>query len=1046
MLTQCRLRPAFDTTSPYKGETVTYDILTESEALRAKVKGDIYDECVLWYFQFRCKKDPEDRISHYLGVMDIDIYRDEGMDDEAYKTKISSYLYYLKGKLFEMGYHCYRIYLSGTKGYHVYLFDTKLWVIPETTDKATHNLWLEAQISRLYPLLYEDLDMNIYHLNKGIRNPLYPHPKTKRASRMIYEQNCPSCFWDWFMDIIHTQVPESVKFDPSHLPNRTNQSTVRPPQQTLKSFYSGGSTKDELSQIFKGARIYQKTGSLYLVDGKYCPIKQGEHKEKGKSFISYYGDYAIVKCHHAKCYSKSILVQKKEQPLTDFKGLLDNLNEKGEIKETVKDSRYINSSNQKHISTTDIDWVLEEGYGIVSSAMGTGKTTSVIQWIEEKRAKEAKRRQDEGKEKKPFKVLLLVTRITQACNFSNKYPGMKSYLDVEGSISSNESSVLCVNSLMRSLPNGMAGITRFDLLILDEIESIIEALISSVISSGKSKQCSIWQLFKCLIIGSKRVLFMDGILTERTAKFLERLKILSFCRLVQHDAQPDYRTYVNFRSDVVFEDEFVKDIVARKKVCIVSNSKSILYTYAKKAEIIANSNHLVITGDSDDKDKMTSSNPNMEWTRDILAFNTAVGPGASYDEIHFDLMYVICSPLSCTPFSLYQMINRIRTLKEKKANILILYNEYKIYPSKQDLKRSKSENIVKMHQKQNDFGFPLSFHEKIGNDYIKLDVNATDNSVLRKLIKEEKLVLYYEDNDFVDTLVDFEHEKLKLNDTEYYACILFEIIKRNGGTVMGFVDYKNASDKTKKFLKDSTRVVRKEGKENYKNLGLLSDNVLTKKIPGTVDPLFRTSMNRYVQFNDTDTQIRWSRFRRIITKTEASVYEKELEDINTHRKAINNTLIYSTGLLESLKQVCEICGFRINTALGTIEGKGSYERFTDKHNQIETLLKEINKQIYNSSKKELPLKKLKSTRMPKDTDTFKNISMIFQYFGINITLDVGKSSRKKVPNREERFWNKTFEVCMFTQHIRMAFIGLAYDTGLQIEDAFGHLQLKYKKF
>lgn len=1045
MFTFCRTPPTFDSPNPYKGETVKFNILADNEAYRAKVIGEIY-ECVLWYFQFH-KSGYESSISQYLGIMDIDIDRDEGMDGETYKKKIKDYLPYLEIRLQRMGYEQYKIYLSGTKGYHVYIFDPKLWVIPGPLDEGMHNFWLEEQTARLYPLLAEDLDMNIYHLNKGIRNPLYPHPKTKQRNVLLVDKNAPPCFWDWFMDLVHTTIPEVSNYSGQVQTQRISSTRNRPIPDPIRSTYSDEPLMVQLQKLYNGATIQKKSGTLHLVKSKYCPLKQGDHKSSGKTYMNIYEDYAIIKCHSTNCYLKSLKIQKKERPLTDFGGLLEEMKQAGKISDSVERIRVIDPSKQKHVLEEDIDWALENGCGIISAPMGAGKTTSVIKWIEDRRKERYEESQATGNVYKPFKVLLLVTRITQANNFCGKYPGMKNYLDVEGSIAGNESSVLCINSLIRAMPQDAFHVPHFDLLILDEIESLIEALIGTILSQGKSKQCNIWQLFKCLIIGAKRVLFMDGILTERTARYLNRLKFLPLCSLVQHEGQPDYRDYINFKSNEKFDEEFARDVQSGKKVVIVSNSKSILYTYSNKASIYGKS-QLVITGDSSAVDKMTAADPNEEWSKDVLGFNTAVGPGASYDEIHFDIMYLVCSPLSCTPYALYQMINRIRTLKEKTVKMLILFNEFKTIPTQEEMKSNKSKNIVKMHQKQNDFGFQLAFYEKNGTDFVKLDINTTDNRVLKKLIEEEKLVLYYEDDQFIDTLVEYEHEKLRFNDTENYSNVLFEIIKRNGGTIKGFTDYRGASEQTKKNLKSSSRVVRSEGKKNYKELGESSDNILTEKIPATIDAEFRTTMNRCVQFNDINTQLRWSMFRRAITRTEASLYEKELDSVNTHRKAINNTLIFSTGLLESLLELCHVMGFSVNTATGVISGEGTYSRFTDKHDEIDRMVRRAEEQLYNSTKCKLPLFALSDKkRMPRDTSVMKNVTMIFQQFGITIILHhKEKSSRKKVPGRDERYMDKRYEVCIFSQHIRMAFSGLDMNTGLVSDNAFAILQAKYKKF
>lgn len=392
------------------------------------------------------------------------------------------------------------------------------------------------------------------------------------------------------------------------------------------------------------------------------------------------------------------------------------------------------------------------------------------------------------------------------------------------------------------------------------------------------------------------------------------------------------------------------------------------------------------------------------------------------------------------------MINRIRTLREKTVKMFILYSEYKIVPTREELKLKKTQNIINMHKKQDDYAFPLDFYEKIGSDYIKLDINNTDYSVLRKMIQEQKLVLYYEDTQFIDTLVDYEHQKLLFNDTENYSKVLFDIIRRNGGTIKGLTDYEKITDNDKKHLRDSSRMVRQDGNKIYKELALSSDNILTQKIPQSTGPDFLASINKYCQLNDVNTHIIWCTLRRAITKSESTLYEKELESINTNRKAINNTLLYSTGLLESLKEISEICGFKIDQARGIITGGASYSCFTGNHQKLYNLAKAVGEQLYNATKKPMELKPIKTSRMPNDTSTFKNLKYMFSRFGLTLILDPASASRKRsVPGTKERYFDKEFEMCVYSQYVRLAFSGLAFDTGLPIDDAFTHLKNNYKK-
>lgn len=1038
--TTCRTPANFATNNLYHGEEIDIKITTSSEAELAKIVGDIY-ETILWYFQFH-EKTPV--ISHYFGVMDIDIEKGS-LSDADFLMKIQSYLPELIDKLHIMNYHSYRIYFSGSKGYHVYLFDPKLWVVPQTQQE--HNVpWIEQQIERLYPELCDVVDYSIYHVNKGIRNFLQPNPKNGKMCRPVSEKNAPVCLWTWLIDLMNVQQPVEVPF--RSIPSIRNPATATIPRISTRVEYSVAPTRLSMHEkalaLFNQPAWKESRGNMHLVEGKYCPIKKGDHKSKGKTYVMEYDGYCVIRCHSAKCSKGDITVKEDSAPLTDFYNLQEKLKTKERIATSTKRLRIIKPEIQKHVLPDDIEWALQEGLGIISAPMGAGKTTSTIQWIDDTRKAKAQHRLLGGKQPKPFKVLLLVTRITQAINFKSKYPGMVSYLDQEGSVSNNETSVLCINSLQRAMSQNTHALPRFDLLILDEIEALIEALIGTMLSKGKTRQCNIWQLFKCLIIGSKRVLFMDGILTERTARFLDHLHILELCNLVQHEGRPDQRKYINYRSDEKFGEKFDADCAAGKKIVVVSNSKQLLYSFAQRGSQYAASN-LVITGDSTDGEKQTAADPDEEWTKELLCFNTAVGAGASYDKVHYDVMYVLCSPVSCTPYALYQMINRIRTLKEQEVRMYIIYNESIMITTREQLKYSKSTNIIKMHHKQDDFEFPLDFYEARANDYFKLDINNTSYDVLRKLITDQKLVLYHEDNQFVDTLVDYEYKKLKFNDTTYYAKVLFDIIKKNGGTLKGFTDYKNINAKEKTLLSKSSRRLKKDGRDNYKVLAMSCDNILTKKIPESVGHDFKLQLNRYVQLNDIDTQIRWCAFRRAITKSEVTLYEKELETVNTYKRAVNNTLIFSTGLLESFNDICQKCNFKIDHARGVVEGCGTYAMFSGQHHHLEKHFKIIGDRLYDSTKRQIKFKELPPSRMRKDTATFKNLQLIFKEFGLNIILSEVTGGKPVDRQTKERYCLKSFDVCTYSQYVRMAFNGLAFDTGLPINDAFTHLKTNYKK-
>lgn len=1045
IFTKVRGEPQFQTNNIFHGETSWVNISPANPLEMTKVVGDLYTDKVLYSFEFvQGTQVPavdidQTEMSQYFGIMDIDIAdaKKPGADLEKLKTE---HLALLIERLDLMGYKSYRIYFSGSKGFHVYIYDIKLWRIPSTKLDANQRLnWIHEQVQWCFPMLFEYLDLSIYRINSGIRSFTYPHPTKGTLNVVKYETDeAPACHWCWIIDEFNKSAPVPADILPNQQPVRQ----IRPVQPRINTRVTVVSDNDSLlnkaRQLFvvnqwpaptlidKGAR---GSSRLYVVDTKYCPIKGGEHKEKQKTYIidkSTTDKILKIKCHKTSCNTSDILVKARYEPLTAIYPTITNLAMEGKITTSPKRVRII-PNNQKYVSSDDIAFSLEDGYGLISAPMGTGKTTALKTWI--------------GTVPAPMKILLIVVRRTQAANFKGVYPGMENYLELEGSLYDKQSVVVCINSLQRIRQSGTGAIPHYDLLILDEIESLVEGLINPQLSCSKSKQCDIWRLFKVLIYSSRNVLFMDGILTESTVRYLDEIKVLSDCTLIEHRSQPDPRTYENFTSITTFEERLVEDIQAKKKVCLVSNTKSSLLLFEDKTRLLGVRDRLAITGDSTDQEKMTSSDPNNLWEKEVLAFNTAVGPGASFDKAYYDLMYVIISPVSCSPYWMYQIINRIRTLSKNLVRVFMCWNEEKSIPSLDDYKLNRAQNIIDMNWNQTKYPIPLAYFNSADSDSFMLDINAENRSVIRKLVEENKLILRHEDDHFLNTLARYEHRKLQLNNTKAYSDLFYDIIRRNGGVVRRELDYEKKQ--TLESVKISSVMLKRDSLDFYKNSGKNIQNQLTERLePYRNDMEFINRLNKAVQLNDYDTHVTWRAFRLAIMKPEMTLYMNELNTVNDKSKAVNNTLLFSNGLLDSFKTVCDILGFRINYANGIIDGTTGVERFFQRHRQINDALEVIKKCLYmkkkttgsnyNKYKETLSLRK-------KNTAVLKNLQYTFRCLGL--TLDkTGGGSSKTFRESNERYANWEVTVLVYPQQVRLALDGLAYDTALPIDDSIFYLR------
>lgn len=1043
LYTKVRGEPQFLTNNIFHGETSWTRITPNGAADFARIVGDLYTDKVLYNFEFVNSGTPPaldvdiSEISQYFGIMDIDMVdaKKPGVDFEKLKK---DYLDLLKTQLDAMGFDAYRIYFSGSKGYHVYIYDIKLWRKPSIVLDSNDRLnWINQQLELMFPTLVDHLDPSIYRINSGIRSFTYPHPTKRTLNVVVFEtDNAPVCHWTWILDNFNGKTPILSPY--------TTQTTTRIQTRPTTRINTRVTVIDDGDSLLSKARAIFKVNNvlpslldkgkrgnakLYVVDTKYCPIKGGEHKDKMKCYIldkTNSEKIVKIKCHKASCSTSDILIKPKYEPLTAIYPTIQDMVNTAEISSSPKRVRII-PSTQKYVSSDDIAFCLEDGYGLVSAPMGTGKTTALKTWI--------------SQIPQPLKILLIVVRRTQAANFTGVYDGMVNYLEVEGSLYNLQSTVVCLNSLQRVRENGTGAIPHYDLLILDEIETLIEGLINPQLSCSKSKQCDIWRLFKVLIYSSRNVLFMDGILTDSTIRFLDEIKILSDCTLVEHRTQPDCRTYENFTDITAFEERLTQDIERKQKVCLVSNTKSSLLLFEDKTRILGVTDRLAITGDSTDGDKMTSSDPNNLWEREVLAFNTAVGPGASFDRLYYDIMYVLISPVSCSPYWMYQMINRIRTLSRSLVRVFMCWNEEKNIPTLDEYKIKRAQNIIDMNWNQTKFPIPLAYFTTGSADNFMLEINPENRSIIRKMVEENKLVLRHEDDHFLNTLARYEHRKLKNNNTQTYSNLFYDIIRRNGGIVRREINYNE--EETVEHIKISSLMLKKNSLEFYKNSGKDIVNSLSERLnPYRADRAFITAINQVVQLNDIDTHLNWRAFRGAIRKSDQDLYLKELESINDRSKAVNNTLLFSNGIIESFKDICEILGLRINYALGLVDGEIEVDRLFDNHRRVNDLVETIKKCLYskkkvtgtnyNTYKETLSLSK-------KNTAVYRNLKYAFRCLGIEVEKKGGKNY-KTFKQSKERYAAWSIVVPLYPQQVRLALDGLAYDTGLPIDNSIEHLK------
>lgn len=1043
MKTTVRLHPDYETNNTWGGQEKDFSLVGPPEYIAATLEN----AANLWYFQFKQDNDPT--IFQYFGVLDFDFKRvlarpgktptrEELLADEDIKRII---------KLLDDKFANFTVYFSGKKGIHSYIYAKEMYTYPPpdySKDKDRLN-WLYSYLNKVYGNdLFDALDVSIYHMNKGIRPYSMAHPKTGIRPFTIYQKGPHDCIWTYLLEVkpwesavvflpeinsfVQKKVAEGQKrvgISEVFTAGPVNEFSLDMEKMVLDYLDAQPGKANRATIVLTKMNKTSKNG-YSIKNTSYCPIKRGCHSREGKCYVYLYSHHATFMCFSRGCGEGSEFTLKRSMPpLTNITDLCNQLYVNGEITQKHMESVSI-PPDQKYVSVEDIEWSIgnEEiaKYGFISAPMSCGKTTSLRTYIENQR-------QD-------FTCLLVVVRQSQAHTFAPIYPGMVNYLDCKpGSLYGEKRLVICINSLTRIYSPG--GIfPQYDLLILDEFESILDVSTNPSLSNGRSMQMEVWDTLIALIKACKRTIFMDGIPTEVSLKYLDRINILPFLRIVEMSRQVDYRTYIMYSHAQMFIEHFEERIKDGKKIVLVSNCKAILQAIFDEITV-PSGNKMIITGDSDRDIKLTSANPDLHWNKDLFAFNSAVGPGTSFNPALYDEMGVIVTPNSSSPQVLFQMINRIRTLNEKSVRMIILDGNNTDIPSKDELKLRKMQNITNMHGKQAIYP-KTGFFKSMDKEYCKLTIKELDQKIAKELVAAQMMTLRYEDDLFLDMLVDSEYKKRVLENSDEYARQLFQLIRRNGGIV------REELNPIKKVIETSTRMLKSASKENEAKRSLDLKNNVVWTAPENFQNDFTKpkllELNTRVPRNDLDAHFMWLAFRKaVLEQNDQTLYEREFFDIIAKRRAVNNVLLFSNGLLDKMKLLFNQCGIEVGPKTGIITGKveTSMDFFEKKTGPINALCKEILELI--RSKTQISYKLVEpddSSVTKKNRAALLNIRQVLNCFGIY--SEYKSTARRPLTGRKknERFIEAFLEIDEDAQKFRMAVAKLDPETGESNIDSY----------
>lgn len=505
-----------------------------------------------------------------------------------------------------------------------------------------------------------------------------------------------------------------------------------------------------IDEVLEKAKVYIKSFELRTItlnkiifnriSKSYCKMCEREHESENSLYIIVYDNNFKIFCRRNELKYIEISLKNNDVNLKLNKYLIlkRHLNNRTNISYKYKcDEIFIEKNiikyNKKELTEYDF---CGKRVIIIHSNVKTGKTKKLKEFLNK----------NEGMQN----IVIISFRILFSIELKEKFSNFTNYLDINAkqySLNKTKKIIIQLDSLYKLIID-----VEPDILILDEIESILNQFASPYIKNIKL----IWEIFECLLKISKKVLCMDANITQRTINLLT--KIYNIDDIIYHRNtystlnNDKYYILLNFNIFIKILDDLIKD---GNKIVIPINSlkiakviyKFIITKYPKKQIRIYSS-------ETDDYIKQFElSNVNKHWLMyDIIIYTPCITAGISFEIDHFDYLFGYFTNQSCDIYSLYQMLYRVRNLKQHTIYILfdILLTNDSVVVDKADILEEIKYSFKYLYH--NTFNFKMNYNNNETSNIID------DNDIFFNLWLDNKVIKntshYYILDEFIELLID----------------------------------------------------------------------------------------------------------------------------------------------------------------------------------------------------------------------------------------------------------------------------------------------------
>lgn len=761
----------WDPARPTEGCPYSYQVWVDSRTLLGHLRrlrvaassGSIQKGAFPYYLflcQMRIKGQPCYGEFKYLNILDLDV---PNADEDEIKS-LGKQLETMKGFNERV-----MIWFTGKKGFRaaycpVSVDDTEIVQIRNGETKEHIERFMDEDQNHLlfnYNEEWRDvtqryLDTAPWYKNRGFKMDIYPHPVTGKLPTMIRTlipevNECINpvyriaTFWadltcmmemklrDMFTDaavaeslrheslstvpaVVDVHAPE--KYEGAECSSFNDFHSRIPP--ALKAYF-----RNRVPTYFR--YVMPKQSFIFAMPHEYCQIHQKQHASKDKIYYVWRQGKAFITCH---CRSSSPVVKAAngykiffQEQFSEAIASINFLKDAPELRELVmtKHTSFYPTNHRyvRDLIKEDVRFhgqLQDDGPFIlfVKAGMGCGKTEGLRQLL----------LATETTNNKKIRVLAISTRRTCAGFLSNNF-GCVPYINlIEDAhpIPKNQLSRydrICISMeslrhLSRKTSNGVEVIPKFDVVILDEIETIL-SLFPSETMSGKRDN---FLLLAAICKKAQRVFAMDALLGSKTIGFFRDFNMLRTSLhysilfnqyICEQDKYIIYNrfSYLDWRAELLFA------LQKGKRVTLVSDRKNAIHVLFQEIQLhlieklgynpfapsedgdSPKKKALIITGASPDADKATAVDCNFWAELDFLAFSPVITVGNS-DTSDWDDQFCLFrgNVLAATAI---QMSKRARNVLSRNRHVLILESENIPLPSLQG-KRQISE-VISKHDK-----------------------------------------------------------------------------------------------------------------------------------------------------------------------------------------------------------------------------------------------------------------------------------------------------------------------------------------------------------